>query len=294
MEVGREGRRVRREFEKSAKRIGVPMFDRDWLVGVIVEGRLPAPFGTHLTPSPSPLREQRSPVPTGGGGGSKRLAGDADKSPLVARSKERGDDGGSKRARVNGSPLPLPLKLSPKFLPLASKPPSSPSPGTLQVTDAKGRGRVVAWVKQGGDGGAADDLPSSSASCHRRHRAAFIFKTDEGRDLPVGPGGVVELALMPWEHYPRVVEILSLWSEKPSDGQPRMMARAMRYYRDKETVFGMGASPAGLPHLFSSNEEVVVALQSMVRLVDLREEFVCGFHYDCEQGSITKTTRDRV
>ena len=41
---------------------------------------------------------------------------------------------------------------------------------------------------------------------------------------------------LPGELYPRVVRLEALWSEQPSDGIPRMMARCTRFYRPQVCV----------------------------------------------------------
>lgn len=64
------------------------------------------------------------------------------------------------------------------------------------------------------------------ACAHRRFYSGFTL-----RGGCVRVKDCVELAPQPGEPLPRVVRLDALWSEKPSDGRPRMYARCVRFYR---------------------------------------------------------------
>ena len=57
----------------------------------------------------------------------------------------------------------------------------------------------------------------------------FALRVQDGHRISVGE--FVELQPAPGETLPMVAQVQALWSERPADGQERMLARMCRIYR---------------------------------------------------------------
>eukprot|EP00775_Hariotina_reticulata_P005933 gene5933-6173_t len=100
--------------------------------------------------------------------------------------------------------------------------------------------------------------PRTAAAAFRTHHPGFVLQLQPGGD-GLGRGGsssssssqaavfersvrlgeFVLVAPQLGEAHARVLQLLSLWQEVPSDGVPRLLCRGRRFYRPCETIFPM-------------------------------------------------------